>query len=117
MVIISDRSKLDEALKNENFTILVLANGEKTSAVHKWLEEHRSNFELWQEWFLILNINILRQEEISEWFDRNTSEYYAVLCGRTENVFKKGKIDDLLRTDGNPGMMKIREAFLSGSNQ
>jgi len=112
-MIISIRSELDRILKNKDLTILVLTDGKKTRAVYNFLEDHSSNFDPWHKWLLISNINILKPNEKYEWFDNNASEYYVVL-GKNRNVAKKGKVDNLLRYDGKPDMLKIREAILSG---
>jgi hypothetical protein len=122
MVIRDDRSKLDEALRDEGLdaplTILVLCGGEGSAAedVHAYVDRRRG-WEPWRRWFLVTDSSILdATTEQGRWFGASTSpvDRYAVLVGTGKDVGATGAVEDLLlKKDRSPSILKIRAAFAS----
>lgn len=116
MAIIGDRTSLDNSLNDTTTTIFILVGsaGSKADAVHtKMLSK---DWEEFQKFYLIPAATLLTPAELSKWFNGNTSEFYVVLGGADipKVIAQQGPITDLLKTDGTPDYLAIREKFLSG---
>jgi hypothetical protein len=97
MILTDDRTELDEALADDDLTLLLLSGSEDSRAriVDRCLDEE--NWEDWYRSFLITDFNLLTDEEIVEWFDVPIQERYAVLGGDSpKKVASKGEVVDYL---------------------
>jgi hypothetical protein len=116
MIIGENRTELDHALSDEQNVLLLLygTTGSKAGRVHDFVENE--DFAPWRKCFLLTDLNILTESEMAEWFEEDISDRYAVVGGAAEpkTTAKKGPVDDLLRTDGQPDIIKIDTAFAEG---
>ena len=111
-----NRVRLNQALENARLTVLLLSGMRESKAgkVHDFVSAH--DLEQWRRCFLITDLTVISEAEKTRWFDGANTDYYAVV-GSTEHpkvVAQKGFIGDLLGSDGQPDILKIRSAFAIG---
>jgi hypothetical protein len=114
---ITQRSKLDEYLDNEDFVILVLmdAASAPARAVHGLAVEKVT--QPWRKALLLADLAMLTASE-SDW--KAGSDRYAVLGvdgSGTRVVSQAGPIADLMLVDGTPSILAIRQAFAVGEEE
>jgi hypothetical protein len=111
-----NREEVDKSLGDSTTTIFILIGqpGSKAGEVHDLIET--KTWDDCQKTFLFPDASLLTAPEIRSWFNGQTSQYYAVLGGKTipKAVAKGGPITDLLKSNGKPDYLKIRDAFLQG---
>jgi hypothetical protein len=117
MVIMQDRSKLDEAIDQNGdprWIVLLLsgAKGSTAGQIHGFIDS--AGLEPWRKYFLITDIGVLDESERNAWFAGAHTERYAVLKRKTKKVAWTGPVSELLRVDGKPSILKIRKAFTKG---
>ena len=116
MIIMKNRVRLNQALENARLTVLLLSGMRESKAgkVHDFVSAR--DLEQWRRCFLITDLTVISEAEKTRWFDGAKTDHYAVV-GSTEHpkaVAQEGSIEDLLRSDGRPGIRKIRSAFAIG---
>ena len=117
MVIKLDRTKLDEAIDTNGdprWIVLLLSgpDGSIAKQIHDFLGD--KGLERWRKYFLITVLDVLTEPERIKWFGGANTERYAVLKRKTKDVAWTGPVSELLRANGNPSILKIRQAFTRG---
>ncbi len=115
MIIKQDTTEMQSALANVEWTVMLLSGDEASTAgkVHTFLEG--LGLEPWRKYFLITDLNALRQQDRDAWFGGANVDRYVVLGGSVpKRPACAGPITDLLRADQEPSSMKIRKAFAKG---
>ena len=119
MIIDQDRTELDQALSDERNVVLLLYGTmhSNVAKVHDFVEDE--DFDLWRKCLLITDISILTKPEVDEWFGEDIMDRYAVVKGAVapKPSAKKGPVDDLLRLDGQPDIIKIDTVFAIGEER
>jgi hypothetical protein len=118
MILSDNREELDKSLKDKYATIFLLCGPTESEAfeVHEVIEVRKESWDDHQCWFLLTDLSVLKPGE--DWFKGAASDRYAVLHNGPEPkaVVEHGPTSRLLNSDGSPGYMKIRRAFLKGDS-
>lgn len=121
MVIRQSRKRLDKAIDKNghpDWIVLLLsgADGSIAEQIHDFLKEEskNGNLEPWRKYYLITDLDVLEESERDAWFGGANTERYAVLQRETKKVVLTGSVLDLLISNVEPDILKIREAFTEG---
>ena len=120
MIIDTDRTELDNALKDSQTTVLLLV-GDRTSRaakVHQLMDARSGSWDPWHRWFLLTGPGVLTAEE-ERWFQEASAEHYAVVEGKNlpKKTVANGPVDDLCDSDGQPDEFRILDALQAGAAQ
>ena len=113
MIVKEGRTRLDQALKNPKFTVLLLSGPKESKAGETHAAVAARQWEPWRKCFLVTDLSLLSNSEKTRWFGGDRIDRYALMSGKnqTKTVKKKGPIQDLLRANGKPSYLKIRLAY------
>lgn len=116
MIVTANRGALDSNLNDTTSTIFILvgATNSKAGAVHDLMVT--KNWDAYHNFYIFPETTLLASDELSTWFDGNTSQYYVVLGGANlpKKIAQKGPVTDLLKNNGTPNFLAIRAIFLKG---
>lgn len=116
MILTEDRGGLDSNLNDTTTTIFILVGptNSKAGAVHDLMVT--KNWDAYHNFYLFPETTLLAPDELNTWFDGNTSQYYVVLGGANlpKTIAQKGPVTDLLKNNGTPDSLAIRDIFLKG---
>ncbi|MGQ0720398.1 MAG: hypothetical protein ACT4PE_02365 [Candidatus Eiseniibacteriota bacterium] len=112
-VIAQSRATLDKALVDSKLTVLLLLGprGGREQAIHDLAQS--SVTEPWRRTFLVTAPTLLTAAEFTRWFKGSTGRY-TVIGGTGRVVAASGACSQLLRADGGPSIIRIRQAFVQG---
>jgi hypothetical protein len=118
MIIIDDRSPLDDDLKDATTTIFILLGSSTSKAGEVHTTMKKMNWQPYQKYYLVTKATRLSDNELNDWFSGNTSDWYTVLGGKVPKTSaQSGPISDLLKSDGTPDIIIIIDAMLKGDQQ
>jgi hypothetical protein len=108
----TSRSRLDTALADPTLTILLIAGSASVARdIHDAAEQGVT--QPWRIVFLVIDTHLLTAAERQAWLEPEPC--YSVLGGAVPKaVAESGPCADLLRTDGTPSILSIRQAFARG---
>lgn len=115
MILNQSRTRFDAQLDDPDLTLLLLvgARDSKASEIHTLFEAQE--WEDWRQCWLVINPSILTPQELTAWFGGETADEFAVVGGAPPKaVAANGSIDQLLRVDGTPSVLKMRSRFAQG---
>ncbi|MCA8960222.1 MAG: hypothetical protein KDC38_06895 [Planctomycetes bacterium] len=120
MIIDTDPTALRDDLDDGRTTVLILAADSAVAltetpsyAIHELLAS-RTDLEPWRRFFLIPDLAVLTPQESWDWFENETAQYIVLGGGVPKRAGPWGSVDDLLRRDGSPSILRIRRAFARG---
>lgn len=114
-VVAQSRTSLDKALADRKLTLLLIRGprGGREQAIHDLAQS--SVTEPWRRTFLLTDPTVLTASELTRWFNDSTGRY-AVIGGDGRVVADRGDCGQFLRADGDPSIIRIRQAFVRGDS-
>ncbi len=104
-----DRAELDQALADQDNTLLILTGDEQSNAQAIHDKAEGMNLFPWRRVFILREVSVLSSTERELWGD--SDERFASWSCSARSVGRKGPAADLLRRNGAPSILRIRGSF------